>query len=343
MRYSILGRSGLRVSNIALGTLTFGLGPEDEARAIWDAYAEAGGNFVDTANMYQYGESEKLLGKFLGGDRDRYVVTSKYANKQPGANDPNAAGIHRKSLVQSIDGTLERLGIDYVDLYLVHFWDFTQSVEEVQRALEDTITAGKILHFGLSDVPAWVVSRAQAFSDTRGLPPVSCMQLEYSLVQRSIEREHLPLARTHNIGVTAWSPLASGILGGKFASGSREKSVRPDDLQFQEFDDRNRRIAESVDAIAKRLGLRMSQVSLAWLMARGVIPIVGATKAAQIRESMVAADIQLDKVVMNELDELSTFDTGHPYNMLEWDLSMQLGYGGMFQQIDIPNFPGKYN
>jgi len=348
VRYSILGRSGLRVSKIALGTMTFGPGvewsrPEDEARAVFEAYAEAGGNFLDTANMYTGGESEKIIGRLVASDRERYVIASKYANCVPGKNDPNAAGSHRKSLMQNLDASLKRLAIDYIDLYFVHWWDFTTPVEEVQRALDDAIRAGKILHIGLSDVPAWVVSRAQTFADLRGLPPITAMQLEYSLVQRSIEREHLPLAKAHNIGITAWSPLAGGILSGKYTSGSSPQGpVRLDSMQLQPLDDRNRKIAESVDGIAKRLGAKPAQVALAWVIARGVIPIAGATTARQMQENMKAAELELPKEVIAELDQASAFDAGHPYGMLQWDMPIGLGYGGMFDQIDIPNFPGKY-
>jgi aryl-alcohol dehydrogenase-like predicted oxidoreductase len=346
MRYSLLGRSGLRVARIALGTMTFGAGAEwsrseSESRAVFDAYVEGGGNFVDTANMYMGGESEKMLGKFIASDRDRFVVATKYANAVPGAGDPNAAGMHRKSLTQSLDASLKRLGLEYIDLYTVHWWDFTTPVEEVHRALDDAICAGKILHIGLSDVPAWVVSRAQAFSDLRGLAPISAMQLEYSLVQRSIEREHLPLASAHNIGVTAWSPLAGGILTGKYTSGNRGGTKRMDSMQLQPLDDRNRRIAEALDGVAAKIGAKQSQVALAWIMSRGVIPIVGATGPEQMRENLVAVDLVLDSETLAELDAVSAFDAGHPYSMLEWDMPMSLGYAGMFGDIDIPHFPGR--
>src|SRR3546814_9162650 len=210
--------------------MTFGPGadwsrPEEDSRAVFDAYVEAGGNFIDTANMYTGGESEKIVGRFVASDRDRFVVTLKYVNSVPRRNDPNEAGVHREILTQSLDASLKRLGVDYIDLYYAHWWDFTTPVEEVQRALDDAVRAGKILHIGLSDVPAWVVSRAQTFSDLRGLVPISCMQLEYSLVQRSIEREHIPLAQAHDIGITAWAPLAGGILSGKYTRGDR-KSTR---------------------------------------------------------------------------------------------------------------------
>lgn len=347
MKYQLLGRSGLRVSQIALGTMTFGTGAEwsrseDEARGVFDAYVEAGGNFIDTANMYMGGESERIVGRLVAPDRDRFVVATKYANAVPGANDPNAAGAHRKSLRRSLDASLQRLGVDYIDLYFVHWWDFTTPVEEVQRALDDAVSAGKILHIGLSDVPAWVVSRAQAFADLRGVAPIAAMQLEYSLVQRSIEREHLPLAKAQDIGVTAWSPLAGGILTGKYTSMAQDDGPkRMDSMQLQPLDERNRRIAEALDAIAAKLGAKASQVALAWLMSRNVVPIIGATRAEQMRENIAAADLILDGAILAELDAASAFDVGHPYSMLEWEMPMQLGYGGMRDRIDIPGLPDR--
>lgn len=345
MRYAILGRSGLRVSRLCLGAMTFGAGAdwtcsEESARAVFDEFAASGGNFIDTANIYTGGESEGVVGRMVAADRERFVVATKYANAPPGRNDPNAAGVHRKSLRQSLDQSLKRLGLEYIDLYLVHWWDFTTPIEEVQRALDDAVRAGKILHIGLSDVPAWVVSRAQVFHELRGLVPVSCMQLEYSLVQRSIEREHLPLAEHLNIGITAWSPLAGGILSGKYTRGERGSDpARLDSMQLQALNDRNREIALAVDRVADRLGIASSQVALAWVMSRGVIPIVGATRPEQMKQNMLAADIVLDQTSLLELDQASAFDAGHPYSMLEWDMPMSLGYGGMFEQIDIPTFP----
>jgi aryl-alcohol dehydrogenase-like predicted oxidoreductase len=347
MRYSLLGRSGLRVSKLALGTMTFGTAAEwsrseEECRPVFDAFVEAGGNFIDTANMYTGGESEKMVGRFIASDRNRFVVASKYANAVPGRADPNEAGVHRKSLTRALDASLKRLGTDYIDLYFVHWWDFTTPVEEVQRALDDAVSAGKILHIGLSDVPAWVVSRAQAFHDLRGLAPIACMQLEYSLVQRSIEREHIPLAQAHDIGIMAWSPLAGGILSGKYtraAAAGDNTPRRMDSMQLQQLDARNRAIAVSVDEIAGELDAKPSQVALAWIMAKGVIPVAGATSAEQMRENLAAASLELSPDAIARLNAASAFDAGHPYSMLNWDMPISLGYGGMFNQIDIPWFP----
>ncbi len=345
MRYTILGRSGLRVAKIALGTMTFGPGAEwsrseAECRAVFDTYVAAGGNFIDTANMYTGGESERIVGRLIAPDRERFVVATKYANAVPGAVDPNAAGMHRKSLRQSLDASLKRLGVDYIDLYYVHWWDFTTPVEEVHRALDDAVRAGKILHIGLSDVPAWVVSRAQAVADLRGLAPIAAMQLEYSLVQRSIEREHLPLARDQAIAITAWSPLAGGILTGKYTRGEAASGTnRADSMQLQPLDDRNRAIATAVGGIADRIGVSSSNVALAWTIARGTIPIVGATSAAQMADNIAAIDCVLSIADMAELDAATRIDLGHPYAMVGWEMAMTLGYGGMFDAIDIPRFP----
>ncbi len=347
MRYSLLGRSGLRVSKLALGTMTFGPGAEwsrseAECRPVFDAFVEAGGNFIDTANMYTGGESERIVGRLVQSDRERFVIATKYANAVPGSGNPNAAGMHRKSLVQSIDASLQRLGVDYIDLYFAHWWDFTLPVEEVQRALDDAVRAGKILHIGLSDVPAWVVSRAQAFHDLRGLAPIACMQLEYSLVQRSIEREHLPLARAHDVGVMAWSPLAGGILSGKYTGGaSAQGARRMDSMQLQQLDARNRAIAVAVDSVAAELGAKPAQVALAWVLARDVIPIVGATRPEQMLENIAAASLDIPEAAMARLDAASAIDLGHPYAMLDWELPMSLGYAGMFDSIDIPHFPNR--
>lgn len=345
MKYTILGRSGLRVAKMALGAMTFGTAAdwtrsEEESRAIFGAYAEAGGNFIDTANMYTGGESERIIGRLVAPDRERFVIASKYANAIPGSGDPNAAGMHRKSLTQSLDASLKRLGVDYIDLYFVHWWDFTTPVDEIHRALDDAIRAGKILHFGLSDVPAWVVSRMQALSDTRGLAPVTAMQLEYSLVQRSIEREHLPMAKVFDIGVMGWSPLAGGILTGKYTGAQQSTGPkRMDSMQLQSLDDKNRRIAEALSKIADQFGANPAQVALAWILSHGVIPIVGATKPEQLRDNLGALELELDDETLAALDDASAIDLGHPYQMVGWEMQMSLGYAGMFDQIEIPRYP----
>ena len=220
MRYRILGNSGLRVSEAALGAMTFGDdwgwgAAKDEARKVYDAFREAGGNFVDTANIYTNGTSESFLGEFMEGHRQSVVMATKYTNAFPGT-DPNAAGNHRKSMVQAVEASLKRLKTDYIDLYWVHIWDQITPVEEVMRGLDDLVRAGKVLYVGISDAPAWWVAQANTLAHLRGWSPFIGLQIEYSLIERTVERELVPMAKALNLGLIAWSPLANGVLTGKY-------------------------------------------------------------------------------------------------------------------------------
>src|SRR5712671_4169922 len=239
MNYQLLGRSGLRVSDICLGTMTFGEewgwgAAKEEARKIYDAYREAGGNFIDTANLYTNGASERLLGEFLGGHRDEIVLATKYTNAAPGT-DPNAAGNHRKSMVQALEASLKRLKTDYIDLYWLHIWDQITPIEEVMRAFDDLVRQGKILYAGVSDIPAWVVAKANTLADLRGWTPFVGLQIEYSLIERTPEGELLPMAADLGLGVTAWSPLAGGMLTGKQLEAGGAKDSRQSDPGFKQF------------------------------------------------------------------------------------------------------------
>ena len=216
MRYRLLGNSGLRVSEAALGTMTFGDdwgwgAAKDEARKVYDAFREAGGNFIDTANMYTNGTSESFLGEFTKGHRESVVMATKYTNAASGA-DPNAAGNHRKSMVQAVEASLKRLQTDYIDLYWVHIWDQITPVEEVMRGLDDLVRQGKVLYVGISDAPAWWIAQANTLAHLRGWSPFIGLQIEYSLIERTVERELIPMAKALNLGLTAWSPLANGCL-----------------------------------------------------------------------------------------------------------------------------------
>lgn len=220
MKYRLLGNSGLRVSEGALGTMTFGDewgwgAAKDEARKIYETYREAGGNFIDTANVYTNGSSERFVGEFIKDDRQSIVLATKYSNAAPG-NDPNAAGNHRKSMMQAVEGSLSRLQTDYIDFYWVHIWDQMTPIEEVLRGLDDLVRQGKIRYAGISDAPAWWVARANTHAELRGWSPFVGIQIEYSLIQRTVERELIPMAKTLNLSVLAWSPLANGILSGKY-------------------------------------------------------------------------------------------------------------------------------
>src|SRR6202162_3279081 len=253
MKYRLLGNSGLRVSEAALGTMTFGEdwgcgASKDESRNVYDAFREAGGNFIDTANVYTNGTSETLLGEFMRGHRDKVVLATKYTNAAPG-DDANAAGNHRKSMVQALEASLKRLKTDYIDLYWLHIWDQITPIEEVMRAFDDLVRQGKILYAGVSDMPAWVVAKANTLADLRGWTPFVGLQIEYSLIERTPERELLPMAADLGLGVTAWSPLAGGVLTGKQLEVGGTQDLRasnPMMKQFMSTDARKEAIAREV-------------------------------------------------------------------------------------------------
>lgn len=337
MDYLLLGSSGLRVSQLCLGAMTFGsdepwCADKAESRAMFDAFVEAGGNFIDTADIYTGGESEKLVGEFIANDRERFVVATKYTNAFPGPNDPNASGNHRKNLTQSLDASLQRLNVDYIDLYWVHVWDYTTPVDEVIRALDDAVRAGKILYIGLSDAPAWVASRANTIAELRGWTPFSALQLEYSLLERSIEREHFSLCRAADIAITAWSPLASGILSGKYTRGGDE-AKRLDVLPFKDQDEAKLNIAREADSVADEVGVSSAQVALAWVRQRGTIPIIGARTLAQLQDNLASVEVSLSDAQMERLNSASAIDLGHPYNFTDMEMVRDLVTGGMHGRI----------
>src|ERR1700739_4375060 len=235
MRYRLLGNSGLRVSEAALGAMTFGDewgwgSPKDEARKVYEAFREAGGNFIDTANVYTNGTSEQLLGEFMAGQRERIVPASQDNN-----DAPTPAGNHRKSMMQAVEASLKRLKTDYIDLYWLHIWDQITPIEEVMRAFDDLVRQGKILYIGVSDMPAWVVAKANTLADLRGWTPFVGLQIEYSLIERTPEGELLPIAADLGLGVTAWSPLARGVLTGKQLEAGGAKDSRQSDAGMQQF------------------------------------------------------------------------------------------------------------
>src|SRR5277367_3367665 len=258
MRYKLLGNSGLRVSEICLGTMTFGEdwgwgSPKEESKKIYDAYREAGGNFIDTANIYTNGTSETFLGEFMQGHRESVVLATKYTNAGPG-KDPNAAGNHRKSMMQSVEASLKRLKTDYIDLYWLHIWDTITPVEEVMRAFDDLVRQGKILYAGVSDTPAWWIAQANTLAELRGWTRFVGLQIEYSLMERTPERELLPMAKALGLGVTAWSPLAGGLLTGKQLQPNGAKDSRQSSAMMQQFMKSNARkeaVAREVVAVAR--------------------------------------------------------------------------------------------
>ncbi len=340
MRYRLLGHSGLRVSELCLGTMTFGddwgwgASPQ-ESRRIFDAYAETGGNFIDTADIYTDGTSEKLVGEFVAGNRERFVLATKYSNSAP-VGDPNAAGNHRKNMVQSLEASLKRLKLDYIDLYWLHAWDFMTPVEEVMRAFDDLVRAGKILYAGISDTPAWVISQADTLAALRGWSRFVAIQVEYSLVERTTERELLPMARALGLGVTAWSPLGSGLLTGKYTrDAGRKDQRRLDQVPFKEIDDGIYSIAREVDRVADEIGKTPSQVALNWVRQRGgILPIIGARTLDQFRENLGCLEFSLEDDQIERLNKVSHIELGFPHDFMANEVPHMLLYGGLFDQID---------
>lgn len=338
MRYKLLGRSGLRVSELALGTMTFGSewgwgASREESRRMFDAFARAGGNFIDTANRYTEGTSEKYVGEFISADRDHWVVATKYT-LWTRRDDPNFSGNHRKNMAQALDASLKRLGTDYVDLYWVHMWDFTTPVAEVMRALDDMVRAGKVLHVGVSDTPAWIVSRANTIAELRGWSPFVALQLRYSLIDRTAERDLLPMARALDLAVTPWSILGAGTLTGKYSRGSSPEEGRAKDGAATE--ERNLGIAEVVVDIAEEIGCTPSQVAVSWVrQQQGVIvPLIGARNREQLEDNLGALDVTLDNGHLARLDEASRIESGFPHDFLASDPIRDLIFGGTGDRID---------
>jgi aryl-alcohol dehydrogenase-like predicted oxidoreductase len=325
VQYTFLGTTGLRVSELCLGAMTFGDdwgwgADEDTSRAVFDAFSDAGGTFVDTADVYTGGTSERLLGRFLAGRRDRYVVATKYAiSTDP--SDPNAEGGGRKNLRRSLEASLRRLGTDHVDLYWVHVWDGFTPVEETVRALDDAVRAGKVLHVGFSDHPAWLVARADALAEMAHLTRPVAIQVEYNLAAREAERELLPMAESLGMSVLDWSPLAGGALTGKHlhdgAGVGDTGAVRRSEAvpHFAKYDAPGpRAVAAEVVALAAELGCTPAQLAIAWLRHRSPahVPIIGARTLAHVVDDLGAVDVRIPEEVSARLDEVGAVELGFP-------------------------------
>ena len=340
MRYKLLGNSGLRVSELCLGTMTFGEdwgwgSDKEESRAVFQAFAEAGGNFLDTANLYTNGTSETLVGEFVKGDREKWVIATKYSlNTRPG--DVNACGNHRKNLFQSVEASLKRLGTDYIDLLWLHLWDSLTPIEEVMRAFDDLVRMGKVLYIGISDSPAWIVSQANTLATLRGWTPFIGLQIEYSLKERTPERELLPMAKALNIGVTAWSPLGGGVLTGKYNQPNPvDGRLSMTDQPFQILD-RDLKIAETVLEIAREIGKSPAQVALNWLRNRPnpIIPIIGARRLSQLQDNLACVDFNLTGEQLQRLDNISAISLGFPQELLASQFVRDILLGGVAAQLD---------
>jgi aryl-alcohol dehydrogenase-like predicted oxidoreductase len=328
--YVTLGRSGLRVSPLCLGTMTFGnewgWGSEEQtARAMFDRYVDAGGNFIDTADLYTEGHSEELLGKFISERalRDRVVLATKFTfNAEPG--NPNAGGNGRKNIYRALEASLRRLQTDYIDLYWLHAWDTVTPVEEVVSTLNDLVRAGKIRHYGFSDTPAWYVARAQTLAEKEGKERLIALQLEYSLVERNIENEHVPAAQELGLGITPWSPLAGGFLSGKYerrgntGHGEGRLEITKDlNPGFQKFKEHNWQILDVVLDVAKHINKSPAQVALNWAATQPGITstIIGASKLVQLEDNLRSVGFEIPHELRIKLDEVSALEPGHPYNI----------------------------
>src|SRR6266498_1308140 len=324
MRYKLLGRTGLRVSELCLGAMIFGDSrggwgtTKDEAARIVERYAQAGGNLVDTANYYARGQSERIVGELLKAERERWVLSTKYTlTMRP--DDPNGGGAHRKSLAQSLEASLRRLGTDYIDLYWVHIWDAFTPVEEVVRALDDAVTAGKVLYVGISDTPAWIVAQAVTLADLRGWTRFAGLQVPYSLVERSVERELLPMAQALELTVTAWSPLGGGLLTGRYGH-DRQRPAGTRVAAFGEgsLTDRNLAIADAVNQVAAQRGASSAQVAIAWVRAQrargAIVPILGVRRREQLEDNLGALALELTDQELVRLEEVSRVELGFPHD-----------------------------
>jgi aryl-alcohol dehydrogenase-like predicted oxidoreductase len=292
------------------------------------AFAEAGGNFIDTADKYTDGSAERLIGQIVADDRDRWVIATKYGLFRD-AKDPNSAGNHRKNLRLAVEASLRRLGTDYVDVLYVHAWDFLSGVDEVLQALADQVRSGNVLYLGLSDTPAWVAAQVQTVARQRGWPVISALQVQYSLVQRDPERELLPAAAALRMTPVGWAPLGGGVLSGKFLDASQAGDTR----RGGHHSERHRTIAQAVLEVAAELGAAPAQVALAWSSAHGVIPVIGARTAEQLEQSLGYTDVELSTDQLTRLDAVSAEPRGWPHDFVD-DMT-DLIYGpGFRDRID---------
>lgn len=337
MRYKLLGKSGLRVSEMSLGTMTFGEdwgwgASRDESRKIFDRFAEAGGNFIDTACNYTEGTSERFVGDFVSANRDYFVVATKYSLRPNSANpkDPNAGGNGRKNLIRSVENSLQRLNTDYIDLLYLHMWDFTTPIAEVMRGLDDLVRSGKVLYVAFSDSPAWVVSYAVALAEQHGWARPVALQVPYSVGSRDPERDILPMATAFDIAVTAWGLLAGGVLTGKYSKETAEPR------RYEGTSERGKTMAGQIQTIAKEVGRTPAQVAINWVRQRPqpIIPIIGARTEQQMVENLGVLDFELSAECLEQLDAVSDFRLGFPMAFLTDDEVRGLLFGETFNLLD---------
>lgn len=336
MIYKLLGPSGLKVSELCLGTMGFGTewgwGADKETSfAIMDAFTRAGGNFIDTANRYTDGTSEKFIGEYIAANRDHFVIATKYS-LHDNLTNVNASGNNRKNMMRSVEQSLKRLNTDFIDLLYLHIWDNLTPIDEVMRALDDLTRQGKVNYIAISDTPAWIISRGQTLAELMGWSKFVALQVEYSLIQRTPERELIPMAKHYGLTVTPWAPLAGGALTGKYLKG--DKGRLPENSK--RLNERSVSITKTVMQIAEEIGCNPSHVALKWTMLQGFssIPIVGATKVSQLEDNLQVLTIELNSEQLNRLHEASKIELGFPGDFLNEDGVKLVTYGGFYDKIE---------
>lgn len=347
LRYKLFGKhTGLRVSELILGTANFGSAwghgtDPDEARRIVDAYADAGGNFLDSSNGYQDGQSEAFLGELLTGRREAFVLSTKYSVKTDASSGILVTGNSRQAMVSSVEASLKRLKTDRIDLYWVHVSDGVTPLEEIVRGFDDLTRAGKILYAGLSNFPAWRVARAATISELRGAVPIAGIQVEHSLVQRATEQELIPAAQALGLGVVAFSPLGGGVLTGKYRVGKaqdrRDEAWAGAGFQPENTPQRTA-VLDTLIAVAGEAGVTPGEIAIAWVAAKGSLPIVGPRTLVQLEANLAAANIRLSAEQITRLDTVSSIPPVYPYTVLGERRIQDLITGDMVDRIDMPVF-----
>ena len=337
MKYKLLGRSGLKVSELCLGTMGFGTdsgwGADKESSfGIMEAFANAGGNFLDTANRYQNGTSEKIIGEFVSQkDRDFFVIATKYS-LYDNLTNPNASGNNRKNMMRSVEASLKRLNTEFIDLLYLHIWDDLTPIDEIMRGLDDLVRSGKVNYIAISDTPAWMVAKANTMAELMGWSQLVALQVEYSLIQRTPERDLIPMAKHFGMTVTPWAPLAGGALTGKYLKGDKGRIKEGS----KRLNDRSVAITKEVMAIAEELGVEPSHVALKWTMQKSFssIPIVGATKLSQLEENLKTVAVVLTDEHIKKLDAVSDFELGFPGDFYKEDGVKLANFGGFWDKVE---------
>ena len=337
MKYKLLGRSGLKVSELCLGTMGFGTeagwGADKETSfAIMDAFANAGGNFIDTANIYKLGTSEKTIGEFISPrERDFFVVATKYSLKDNETN-PNASGNNRKNLMRSVEESLKRLQTDFIDVLYLHIWDDLTPIDEILRGLDDLVRQGKVNYIAISDTPAWIVSKGNTMAELMGWSQFIALQVEYSLLQRTPERDLIPMAKHYGMTLVPWAPMAGGALTGKYLRGDAGRIK----AGSNRLDDNSVRITKEVIAIAEKLGVEPAHVALKWTMQQGLssIPVVGATKVEQLLQNIKTVGIEIPAEDIQRLEKVSEIDLGFPGKFFKEEGVKLNNFGGFYNRIE---------